>query len=322
MAEMGSFIELEYPSGKEYYSGQNIVRLNSGRAAIYHAIKSYKCETVYLPYYQCGTVREFLGKKNIDVKYYTIDENFIPQIETNPTDSAIVIVNYFGTFSISHMKEIASKYNNVIIDNSQSFFSNPIENCLNVYSARKFFGVPDGAYVVGQPFLYDSNLYDKDYSSDTALFLLQRIEYGCEGKAYKSRTKNEERLDNSDALFMSDLTRKLLDGIDYENARKKRIENFEVANYLLGNLNKIDATKYFDNTCVPMVFPFVSDREDLLDLLLKNKHFQGRWWHYLIQTMPMQSFEYRLSKYMVPITIDQRYSREEITALCSLIKSL
>ena len=322
MFEMGSFIELEYPSGKEYYNSENTVRLNSGRAAIYHAIKSYNCKKVYLPYYQCGTVKEFLEKKKIQIEFYRLDNDFIPRLETNSKDSAVVLVNYYGIFSTSHMKKIADKYNNVIIDNSQSFFSTPIENCLNVYSARKFFGVPDGAYVIGEPYLYDSNMYEKDFSSDTSLFLLQRIEYGCEGKAYKSRTTNEERLDKSDVLFMSDLTHRLLDGTDYENAKRKRIENFKRADSLLADKNKINATRYFDSTCVPMVYPFVCEKEELLDFLIKNKHFQGRWWKYLLDLMPTDSIEYKLSKYMVPITIDQRYSEEQIEELCSLIKSV
>lgn len=322
MFEMGSFIDLEYPSGKEYYNCENTVRLNSGRAAIYHAIKAYDCKTVYLPYYQCGTVKEFLNRKNIEVKFYMLDDAFAPILETNDVNTAVVLVNYYGIFSVSHMKKIAEKYNNVIIDNSQSFFSKPIGCCLNVYSARKFFGVPDGAYVIGKPYMNDADMYQKDYSSDTSLFLLQRIEYGCEGKAYKNRTVNEERLDNSDVLYMSDLTHRLLDGIDYENAIKKRIENFETAHNLLGNENKIDVKKYFDGTCVPMVYPFVCEREELLDFLIKHKHFQGRWWSYLVKLMPEDSIEYKLSKFMVPITIDQRYDKNQIEELCLLIKGM
>ena len=57
--ETGSFIELELPRGREYRKGnENTIRLNSGRAAIYHALRLTGCRTVYLPFYQCDTVRE------------------------------------------------------------------------------------------------------------------------------------------------------------------------------------------------------------------------------------------------------------------------
>lgn len=317
--EMGSFIELEYPNGKEYYKGDNVVRLNSGRTAIYHSIKSYNCKKVYLPIYQCETVKDFLIKKRIEIEFYTIDENFIPKMDTNEEDSCMIIVNYCGIFSTQYIKNIADKYKNVIIDNSQAFFSKPLENCLNVYSARKFFGVPDGAYVVGKPYLYSDDMYEDDHSSDTSLFLMQRIEYGCEGKAYASRTLNEERIDNSDIKNMSKFTRYLLDGIDYENVKKKRIENFNVVRSMLKEKNILDIDKYFDENCVPMVYPFMIENENLLDYLLENKHFQGNWWRYILDITSKNSMEYRLSKYMIPLTIDQRYTAEDVKILCDKI---
>ncbi len=319
MSEMGSFIELEYPSGREYYNGENTVRLNSGRAAIYHAVKSYGCRTVYLPFYQCETVKNFLESKNIEIKYYRLDENLVPQLDPNTDDSAVVIVNYFGLYGTLNKREVSRRYKNVIIDNSQAFFADPVEGCLNIYSARKFFGVPDGAYVIGTPYLFDKTMYADDFSSDTALFLLQRIEYGCEGKAYASRTQNEARIDKADIMNMSCLTRRLLDGIDYEAVKRKRTENFKLAELMLKKYNQMELTQFYDDTCVPMVYPLMLEKENLLDYLLSHKHFQGRWWKYLLSVMPCDAIEYRLSKYMIPITIDQRYGEAQIKELCSLI---
>ena len=75
--EIGSFIELEMPRGREFYSNQkDIARLNSGRAAIFYATQILNCKTVWMPYYQCETVRDFLIKKGLSVKYYHIDEKF------------------------------------------------------------------------------------------------------------------------------------------------------------------------------------------------------------------------------------------------------
>ena len=203
--EIGSFIELQFPKGLEYYSGeQDIARLNSGRAAIYHAARALNCQTVWLPYYQCDTVRDFLLRKGMTVKYYHIDTRINPvDIEQKPHE-AVVFVNYFGIMSQARMKSLAKRYDNVIIDNSQAFFCKPVEGCMNVYSARKFIGVPDGAYVIGENAEQYVDEYEKGYSSDTSLFLLQRIEYGCEGKTYESRMINEHRIDSEDIKQMSD----------------------------------------------------------------------------------------------------------------------
>ena len=319
MKEIGSFIELEFKNNGEYYTGENVLRLNSGRSGIYHSARVLGCETVWIPYYQCETVRNFLLKKGILVKYYHIDESFNPIDIFQGENEAVVIVNYYGIMSEKRIENLAVKYKNVIIDNSQAFFAKPIENCINVYSARKFVGVPDGAYVIGDN-VNQVNDYGMDFSSDTADFLFKRIEYGCEGETYSARTKNEERIDSSDILNMSQLTKTILKSCDYDLNVKKRRDNFEKAISLFSNINKLNPLKYYDETCVPMVYPLVVEDDNLLSVLLKNKIFQGHWWKYVMSEVSEECFEYYLSRYIIPITIDQRYGEEDLIYTYHLIK--
>lgn len=319
--EIGSFIELQFPKGLEYYKGEaNIARLNSGRAAIWHAFRVLGCEAIWLPYYQCNSVREFLSRKGVTIKYYHIDQNFNPIDLFPEKNDAVLIVNYFGVMSVKRIQTLAKQFANVIIDNSQAFFSKPIEGCMNVYSARKFVGVPDGAYVIGENANMYVDEYEQCYSSDTALFLLQRIEYGCEGKTYQTRTINEERIDTEDAKRMSMLTRSILDGTDYNYICIKRQENFSVASSLFGTINQFNPSLYYDAGCVPMVYPLVVEDDSLLQKLLDHKHFQGHWWNYLLKEVAKDSFEYWLSRYIIPITIDQRYSKAELRHLREVCK--
>ncbi len=324
--EIGSFIQLQFHTGQEWYTEEKypameVARLNSGRAAIYHAITVLGCDTVYLPYYQCETVREFLKKKGVAVKYYRIDEKFAPILpEKQKSNEAIVLVNYYGVFSHCRMQALSKSYQNVVIDNSQAFFSEPIDGCMSVYSARKFVGVPDGAYVIGKNAKQGVDAYPQGYSSDTSLFLLQRVEYGCEGKTYESRSKNEERIDSEDVMKMSPLTKAILDGADYLNNREIRCENFEYAHKLLQDINKLNPMQYYQEDVVPMVYPLLVEDDGLLTKLLQAKHFQGHWWNYVLQETPANSFEYWLSRYMIPITIDQRYGKEELDWLNKVIR--
>ena len=321
MMEIGSFIELQFPKGLEYYKGEtNIARLNSGRVAIWHAFRVLGCEAIWLPYYQCNSVREFLNRKGVTIKYYHIDQNFHPIDLFPEKNDAVLIVNYFGVMSVKRIQTLAKQFANVIIDNSQAFFSKPIEGCMNVYSARKFVGVPDGAYVIGENANMYVDEYEQCYSSDTALFLLQRIEYGCEGKTYQTRTINEERIDTEDAKRMSMLTRSILDGTDYNYICIKRQENFSVASSLFGTINQFNPSLYYDEGCVPMVYPLVVEDDSLLQKLLDHKHFQGHWWNYLLKEVAKDSFEYWLSRYIIPITIDQRYSKAELRHLREVCK--
>ena len=319
--EIGSFIELQFRKGNELYKGsKGIARLNSGRAAIWHAFRVTQCNTIWLPYYQCDTVRDFLLRKGAVVKYYHIDSNFTP-IDLEPQkDEAVLLVNYYGVMSNLRLSSLAMEFENVIIDNSQGFYAKPIPGVLSIYSARKFVGVSDGAYVIGENAERYLEEYEQGYSSDTATFLLQRIEYGCEGKTYESRMINEHRIDSEDILRMSKLTQVILDGTDYEVIKKKRRENFSFADHMLSELNRIDATKYYDQSCVPMVYPLVIEDDSLLEKLLKHKHYQGHWWSYLLKEVAENTFEYWISRYVIPITIDQRYDCEDIESICKLIK--
>ena len=317
--EIGSFIELQFEKGKEHFRGEkDIARLNSGRAAIYHAFRVTGCKRIWLPIYQCETVRNFLKRKGIQIMYYHIDSAFNPiDIEQEKAD-AVLLVNYFGIMSFSRMNNLADRYKNVIIDDSQSFYAKPLPNCLNVYSCRKFFGVPDGAYVVGKNAHLFVEEYEQCYSSDTSLYLLQRIEYGCEGKAYKSKIENDERIDVEDVKKMSKLTRIILDSIDYEEAKQKRLQNFHYLCEKLNSKNLLDMNNV-DETVVPMIYPFLINDDALIDRLQKHKHFQGRWWSYILKETNKEDFEFVLSKYLIPLTIDQRYTNDNMDYICKLI---
>lgn len=318
--EIGSFIEMAFPKGKEWHSAQqDIARLNTGRAAIYHSVRVLGCNTVYLPLYQCETVEAFLHRKGCEVKTYLQDENFDPLLSKIEKDACIVLVNYFGIMGTARMKELSKRYSNVIIDNSQAFFAPPISEAMNVYSARKFVGVPDGAYVIGKNAKRYLSEYEQGYSSDTSLFLLQRIEYGCEGKTYQNRTKNEDRIDSEDIKRMSRLTHTILDGTDYEYIIQKRKDNFSIASKLFGEVNGINPQMYYASDCVPMVYPLYVEDDALLSRLLEAKHFQGHWWNYILERSEPDAFEYRMSRYMIPITIDQRYGEKELCYLRGLV---
>lgn len=318
--EIGSFIEMSFQKGREWYSAQhNIARLNTGRAAIFHAVRILKCNTIYIPLYQCDTVEKFLLQKGIRVKKYFQDSDFTPLLEDIERDACILLVNYFGVMSTKRMKELSNKYQNVIIDNSQAFFSAPISCAMNIYSARKFVGVPDGAYVIGKNADRYYEEYEQGYSSDTSIYLLQRIEYGCEGKTYQNKILNEERINTEDIKKMSLLTRAILDGTDYDNIIIKRKKNFEIAHKLFNDVNEINPYQYYDESCVPMVYPLYIEDETLLPKLLNAKHFQGRWWNYILSIAEEGSFEHRMSKYMIPITIDQRYGEKELNYIRGIL---
>jgi hypothetical protein len=310
--EIGSFIELDLRDSGEYFTGgKDIVRLNSARAGIYHSCKLCDCKSVYIPYYLCSSVKSFLLKQGIEVIPYYINDRFEPINIYQQANSAFLIVNYFGILSIKTLTRLASLYKNVIIDNSAGFFTDPVPNCYNVYSPRKFFGVPDGCYIIGEDVNRLTEGYEQDVSSDTASFLLKRIEYGLTS-TYSERMRNEERINNSGTLMMSTLTRALLKSIDYASIKTKRKENFNFAHSLYKGMNMFSPTNFIDTECVPMIYPLVLEDRDLIEKLKGRKIYIGRLWNHVLTEVPDYSFEARLSNFLIPVPVDQRYRKKEL----------
>ena len=319
--EIGSFLELQLPKGRELYNQETgIARLNTGRMGIWHAFRVTGCKRIWIPIYQCDSIRETFEKMGVEMCFYHQDISFTPLDISASDDDAVLLVNYFGVMSHNRMVELAKNYKHAIIDCAQAFFCKPVGNALTVYSCRKFVGAPDGAYVIGidaQKFVEE---YPQCYSSDTAAYLLKRIEYGCEGKGYEARSLNEHRIDSENCMKMSKLTRTLMDAEDYAYNKEKRRENFAYAHQLLKDINKIKPMMYMDEDTVPMVYPLVVEDDNLIHRLFAAKHFQGHWWSYICDEQPETTFEHWISRYVIPITIDQRYGKKEIDYLVNVIK--
>jgi hypothetical protein len=70
-----------------------------------------------------------------------------------------------------------------------------------------------------------------------------------------------------------------------------------------------------------MVYPLIVEDDGLLGRLLEKKHFQGHWWSYLLDEMPEDTVEYWISRYIIPITIDQRYGFDELEYIKNVVLS-
>ena len=313
MKDIGSFIEFEFPKGKELFQDipeKDILRLNTCRAAICHAIRCYDVNKVWIAKYQCDVVRDFLISQGVEVLFYDMDEKFNPILEGNDEDSAIVLTNYFGILGDKHFDPLVKKYKNIIIDNAQALFYPPRKDSICCYSPRKFVAVPDGAYVIGNN--VNQFEYEQDVSSVSSQFLLMRGEFGCEGQCYKNKKDNDKRIDESGILLMSKLTHELLDSFDYDSIIKKRRDNYNYSRSLFDDINKIDIKLIGDIEAAPMGYPLWIDNIEIIPEFHNNHIYQARFWEYLIDEKQSKTMEYHLAKYMALICTDQRYGKEEI----------
>ena len=313
MKEYGSYQPFECIKGQEYYSGEDVVSLNCARNAIVYAIMDAKYECVYIPFYLCNTVRLTLDKYQIKYKGYHFNNNLEPVDIKLSVREGLLYPNLFGLVSKDKINKIINLYRNVIIDNTQAFLSEPNLCVYNVYSCRKFFGVSDGAYVIKKGITH--NKYPVDFSGRRIKHLFVSLEEGTNA-AYKENMKAEEELSHSDILEMSSLTHMLLGIIDYESVIEARKRNYDTLNSCLKKYGFPDCKR--SEECVPCKYPFWYEHEKAREILLNSQIYVPQWWNDLVET---NEFECNMSKWLMPLPIDQRYSCLEIEQMAERIVS-
>ena len=145
MMSIGGYFELEIREGKHFHQGA--IKLSTARQCFEYILKARRYTKVYIPYYTCDVIIEPLMKLNVKYEYYHINSLLDPVFDKKIESSeAFLYTNYFG-LKQDTVLYLSRFYPNLIVDNAQAFFAKPIEGVDTFYSARKFFGVPDGAYL-------------------------------------------------------------------------------------------------------------------------------------------------------------------------------
>jgi hypothetical protein len=311
---IGGYFELELNDGYEYHT--TAIRLNSGRNAFEYILRAKGYIKIYLPYYVCDAMLQPITKLGLSYQQYRIDENLEPRYDLLDLkkDEAFVYINYFG-LKDKYIETLVKQKPNVIIDNAQAFFSRPKEAVDTFYSARKFFGVPDGAY------LYTDTQYGKplkhDYSNKRFTHLIRRIEYGPE-KGYRNYVENEGRFNNLPLRKMSNLTLSLLKSINYPEIARRRRENYFTLEKGLGHYNIF---KYIPaDSEVPMLYPFFTEADGIRDYLIREKVFIPQYWPNVLNWTPKNTFEYKLANNLIPLPVDQRYSLADMKRVIDLVE--
>ena len=283
------------------------IALNSARNALRYVVQAYGIKEIYIPYYTCPVVWEAIEKENCSVKYYHIDNNFMP-IEEFPQESFILYTNYFGICA-KNVKELAEKYKNLIVDNSQAFYM-PKYGIASFNSIRKFFGVPDGALLFTDKTL-DENL-EKDISFDRCSHLLKRLDVNAKF-GYKDFQINDDKFNNEPIKYMSNLTKAIFNSTDIENAKQIRLNNFNFLHSHLKQSNELDIKLDCDD--IPLAYPYLLKDEVLRQKLIKNKIYVAAYWN----SMPKDYQEGIFQKYLIPLPIDQRYKQEDMERILEVI---
>lgn len=336
--EYGGYLPLETEGGKEHFfqaDEKDILRTNSAKAALHWALKLRGVRKLYTPYYMCRSVTDLLKESGIELSFYSLQGNLMPDLENVEEDSWVLLVNYFGIME-ENIRELAEEYPHVIIDNSHAFFAQPIlkgDTC-NIYSCRKFMGVPDGGYLIAA----DAGEVELD-----PCLVRRHFSYLVESFEDEMNSAYRKKLDSDIYLArnmqgMSLLTQAMLPSVSADRIRNRRMENFARLQSLLGSSNAI---KFPEETYPAYLYPYLPENyvpvlqeEDirhrkhkqsnspLKRALLKEKIYIPTLWKELLNNQFRGTLEYRLSSDTIFLPIDQRYDLEDMDYLADRVIKL
>ena len=218
---IGGYMGLQLPEGKPYYP--DLIPLNTARNSLEYILVCKGFRTIYVPYFTCEVLLEPIRRLKLDYHFYHVDADLNPIIDFEVDEqSCMLYTNYFGV-KTDTVKALSQTQRNLIIDNAQAFYAAPIAGIDTFYSCRKFFGVPDGAYlyISGETRLE----LETDHSIDRVSHLIKAVDSDIEA-GYADYVRNNDVLIDNEMKTMSRFTQRMLCGIDYAYCASKRKENF------------------------------------------------------------------------------------------------
>lgn len=308
MKEIGGYIELDTYTGKMLHSDGT--KLNCGRNALAYIIKAKNIKKLWMPKFMCDSCDKVLSDNNVNVQYYSIGIDFKPTIKE--WDGWLYVVNFYGQLSNDYLNSLGDR---IIVDNAQAYFQEPIPGVDTLYTCRKFFGVADGAILYTDKYI---EVEEQDESFGRMHFLLGRYERSA-SEFYAEYVENNHFFRNQPIKTMSKLTENLLHGIDYEEVRKRRTQNFSYLHEKLYYVNMLNLSLPDGAFMYPL---YIENGAELRKQLQTKKIFIPTLWPAVFNLCGEDELEYDMAKNILPIPVDQRYGIEEMEYIINEIKRL
>lgn len=315
--EFGGCLKFRTEERRPYFSeSDKVLALNSEYTAFWCALQELQPKRVFIPHYASSNWEKVATELDIACVYYHIDENFLPTDIQEQDGDVVFFINYHGLCG-GQIENLPFKYK--IVDNSMAFFEKPSasKNTYTIYSARKFFAIPDGAYLIANVPFQNIVLPEQDISYKRTRVLFQALELGP-GEAYKETQTNEQEL-ATQRKAMSSLTKKLLLAVDYEKEDHARKQNFNVLHSYLSKHNMLSID--IDGKSAPQFYPLLVSA-DIRSCLIEKKIYIPLMWRKTLSEAFDGLAEKMLSQRLLCLPIEPDYSAQDMEYLAKTVVSL
>lgn len=311
MKEIGGYIEFEKNHMPMLHEGA--VALNCGRNALWYLCRAKHIRKLAIPKFLCSSVSNVCQKAAVEYRHYSIGLDFLPKNLELKRDEWLYLVNYYGQVSNEAIETLKKKYGKLIVDNAQAYFQMPVYGVDTLYTCRKYFGVPDGAFLYTDVLLAEELPFDESY--ERMRFLLGRFERTA-SEFYSEYVANNHLFAEEPIKRMSKLTDNLLRGVDYEFVRNRRTDNFNALHEALKARNRLKLV-------IPegtFMYPFYIEKgAELRKRLQKEKIYIPTLWSDVFDVCTENEPEYDMANNILPLPVDQRYGQKEMKIILEKI---
>jgi len=309
MKEIGGYIEFERNHMPMLHEGA--VALNCGSNCLAYLIRARRIKKLLIPRFLCDCVEETCRKEGAEVRFYGINSDFTPEADLSlHSDEWLYVVNFYGQLTKEQIRDLMRRYNRMIVDNAQAYFDMPLAGVDTLYTCRKFFGVPDGAFLYTDARLRET--LPRDESFERMHFLLGRFEQPA-SNFYGEYVANNDALSDEPIKIMSRLTDNLLHGIDYDRVKRIRTGNYRYLSRRLGKINQLHLREVEGAFAYPLL---LENGQAVRKALLQEKIYIPTLWPNVPQD---GSLEGMYAQNILPLPCDQRYGEEEMEIIAKAV---
>jgi hypothetical protein len=313
-----------------FLAGGELLFVNA-RSAVAAVVELTAAERVWVPSYLCDSLYIAVSRPGVQVRFYPVGPG-LRLVQSTWVDEVlhgdlVVVIAYFGfRTNESCVASLRERGARVLEDAAQALLTEGVGTGADfvVYSPRKFLGVPDGGILASKAPLDTLSLPleppPHDWWSIALSAVTLRREYDRIGgdRRWVDLFQQSETEAPIGPYAMSELSRNLLlNGFDYPEIARKRVENYRV---LSERLAELAIFPELPDSAVPLGFPIRLPNRDRVRLrLFREEIYPPVHWR-LEGIVPTEYHEsHRLADEIMTLPCDQRYDSADMERLSAAV---
>jgi hypothetical protein len=311
MKHIGGFFELEPESAGSGPLHSEALLLQNGRACLVTMLQARSPRRAFVPHYTCDATLDPFRLLGVELVFYGLDPSFLPeQMPALRQDDVFLYTNHFGLCE-SHVETLTRQIGpQLVVDDTHALFRGARAGLWSFTSARKYFGVPDGAFLFSPEAAPEPLAPFEAYSLD---HLRLRSE-GLQREAFAAYQAYERTLDCR-VFGISHYSRDRLSRIDFQAVAARRRRNFLHLDAQLGHLNRLSWSL---GDSVPFCYPLLPTRQVAHEAFYAQGIYPPRLWPDVLRR-DAPATERTWAAELLPLPVDHRYDDDDMDRIVRVL---